>query len=77
MTSRAERPRTVGTAGHDAQVSDEQPVPTVRDRFVAAGLSQGRVEQHRAAGRVRLDGERVDDLDRAAPVGTRIVVSEG
>jgi hypothetical protein len=41
-------------------VSDNRPdVPTVFDRLHAAGLSQERIEQHLAAGRV--DGELVTD----------------
>jgi hypothetical protein len=56
-------------------VTDEQPVPTVRDRLVAAGLSAERIELHRAAGVIVIDGERVEDLDRAAPPGTRLVIS--
>ena len=47
---------------------------TLRDRFTAAGLSDARIEQHMTAGRVRVDGELVTDLDTPAPVGTRVVV---
>jgi hypothetical protein len=43
-------------------VTDEQPVPSVRDRLAAAGLSCERIEQHHAAGRVHVDSELVDDL---------------
>jgi len=60
---------------HDAAVTDDEPTPTtVRDRLTAAGLSDERIEQHMTAGRVRVDGELVTDLDAAAPVGTRVVV---
>ena len=38
---------------HDAAVTDDEP----------AGLSDERIAQHVTAGRVRVDGERVTDLD--------------
>jgi hypothetical protein len=56
-------------------VTDEQTVSSVRDRLTAAGLSDERIEQHRAAGRVRVDGEPVDDLDQPAPLPARIVLA--
>jgi hypothetical protein len=56
-------------------VTDEQTVPSVRDRLVAAGLSVERIEQHHAAGRVYVDGEFVDDLDQAAGLPARIVLN--
>jgi hypothetical protein len=60
---------------HDHGVTDDLPAPpTVRDRLTAAGLSAGRIEQHLAAGRIRLDGALVEDLDQAAAPPTRIVV---
>ena len=60
---------------HDDTVTDDEPAPTtVHDRLTAAGLSDERIEQHMTAGRVRVDGELVTDLDAAAPAGTRIVV---
>jgi hypothetical protein len=43
--------------------------------MAAAGISPARVEQHRAAGLIRLDGDPVDDLDRPAPAGTRMVIA--
>jgi hypothetical protein len=46
----------------------------VRDRLTAAGLSDERIEQHMTAGRVRVDGETVTDLDTPALAGTRVVV---
>jgi hypothetical protein len=56
-------------------VTDERPdLPTVFDRLVAAGLSQERIEQHLMAGRVRVDGELVTDLDRPAPPPARVVL---
>ena len=56
-------------------MTDEKPTPTtVRDRLTAAGLSAERIEQHMTAGRVRVDGELVTDLDAPAPAGTRVVV---
>jgi len=57
---------------HDAVT--EEPTPTVRDRLTAARLSAERIEQHMTAGRVRVDGELVTDLDALAPVGTRVVI---
>ena len=56
-------------------VTDDEPArTTVRDRLTAAGLSAERIEQHMAAGRVRVDGDLVADLDGPAPAGTRVVV---
>jgi hypothetical protein len=56
-------------------VTDEHPeIPTVFDRLSAAGLSQERIEQHLMAGRVRVDGELVTDLDRPAPPPARVVL---
>jgi hypothetical protein len=56
-------------------VTDVEPAPmTVRDRLTAAGLSDGRIAQHMTAGRVRVDGELVTDLDTPAPAGTRVAV---
>jgi hypothetical protein len=56
-------------------VTDNEPTPTtVRDRLTAAGLSAERIEQHMTAGRVRVDGEVVADLDIPAPVVTRVVI---
>jgi hypothetical protein len=40
----------------------------------AAGLSDERIEQHRSAGRVRVDGELVTELDAPAPAGARVVI---
>ena len=55
-----------------------EPAPTtVRDRLTAAGLSDERIEQHMTAGRVRVDGELVTDLDAPAPAGTRVVIWTG
>ncbi len=56
-------------------VSDEtapQDVPTVRTRVAALG---DRLAMHFEAGRVRLDGIQVADLDTPAPEGTRIVIA--
>ena len=56
-------------------MTDEHPeIPTVIDRLVAAGLLQERIEQHLTAGRVRVDGELVTDLDRPAPPPARVVL---
>ena len=60
---------------HDACVDDERTdLPTVFDRLTAAGLSQERIEQHLAAGRVRLDGELCTDPDRLALPPARVVL---
>ena len=60
---------------HDAAVTDDEPTPTtVRDRLTAAGLSDERIEQHMTAGRVRVEGVLVTDLDAPAPAGTRVVM---
>jgi hypothetical protein len=57
-------------------VTDDEPIPTtVRDRLTAAGLSDDRITEHVTAGRVRVDGELVEDLDQAAPSPARIVLS--
>lgn len=71
---RTDPPGTVGARAHHHGVSDDEPTLTVRDRLTAAGLSAERIEQHLTAGRLRVDGELVDDLDTPAPVGTRVVV---
>jgi hypothetical protein len=56
-------------------MTDLEPAPTtVRDRLTAAGLSEGRIAEHMTAGRVRVDGELVTDLDSPAPAGTRVVI---
>jgi hypothetical protein len=50
----------VGGGGTMASVTDDQPAASdvrVFDRMLAAGMSIERIEQHLAAGRVRLDGE--------------------
>jgi 16S rRNA U516 pseudouridylate synthase RsuA-like enzyme len=60
---------------HDDPVTDDRPdLPVAFDRLVAAGLSQERIEQHLAAGRVRVDGEPVTDPDRTAPPPARVVL---
>lgn len=50
--------------------------PTARDRLLRGGLSPARIEQHHAAGRVQMDGRRVEDLDEPAPPPARIVIRE-
>jgi hypothetical protein len=75
VTSRTDPRGTVGARLHDDGVTDDEPAPTtVRDRLTAAGLSGERIAEHMAAGRVRVDGELVTDLNTQAPAGTRIVV---
>ena len=59
---------------HHEAVTDNPAPTTVRDRLIAAGLSDERIEQHMTAGRVRVDGELVTDLDTPAPAGTRVGV---
>jgi hypothetical protein len=75
LTSRTDPPGTVGARMHDVAVTDDEPTPaTVRDRLTTAGLSAERIEQHMTAGRVRVDGELVTDLDTPAPTGTRVAI---
>ena len=59
---------------HHEAVTDNPAPTTVRDRLIAAGLSDERTRQHMTAGRVRVDGELVTDLDVPAPAGTRVGV---
>ncbi len=75
-------------AMHHVRVTDEAPLTavepiavepavhesTVRERLSGAGLSAERIDQHLAAGRVRVDGELVDDLDQSAPAPARVVL---
>jgi hypothetical protein len=75
VTSRTDLPGTVGARVHHRVVTDDEPTTlTVRDRLTAAGLSAERIEQHMTAGRVRVDGELVTDLDTPAPTGTRVAI---
>jgi hypothetical protein len=71
-TSRTYAPGTVGARGDYDLVTDDER--TVRDCLLAAGLSPERIEEHTTAGRVRLDGFEVTDLDTPAPAGTRVVI---
>lgn len=50
------------------------PSLTVRTRLSAAGLAPDRIAEHHAAGRIRVDGRRVADLDEPAPPPARVVV---
>ena len=77
MTSRIDLPGTVGARVHHRAVTDEPTLTTVRDRLTAAGLSDERIAQHMTAGRVRVDGDLVTDLDAPAPAGTRVVIWTG
>jgi hypothetical protein len=53
------------------EVTDDEPaLTTVRGRVTTPGLSEGRIEQHMTAGRLRVDGEPVTDRDAPAPAGT-------
>jgi hypothetical protein len=74
VTSRSALPDIGGARAHHHAVTDEPAPTTVRDRLTAAGLSAERIEQHMSAGRVRIDGALVTDLDMLAPAGTRVVV---
>jgi hypothetical protein len=49
--------------------------PTVRSRLQDSGISPERIELHHAAGRIRLDGQPVHDLDQPAPPPARIVLA--
>jgi hypothetical protein len=54
----------------------DEPAPLcARDRLITAGLSEQRIEQHLAAGRVRVDGELLQDLDQPAPPPARVVLN--
>ena len=74
VTSGTDLSGTVGDRMQHHGVPDDPAPTTVRDRLAAAGLSDSRVDEHMAAGRVRVDGEPVTDLDAPAPTGTRVVV---
>jgi hypothetical protein len=50
---------------------DEERVATVRERL-AGWLSPQRIEAHRKAGRLRLDGQPVTDLDTPYPETSRV-----
>ena len=66
--------RNVGARMRHDGVTDDEPAPmTVRDRLTAAGLSDSRIEEHMTAGRVRVDGEPVTELDTPALAETRVV----
>ena len=74
MTSRTDLPGTVGARVHHRAVTDEPGPTTVRDRLAAAGLPDERIAQNMTAGRVRVDGELVTDLNAPAAAGTRVVI---
>ena len=59
---------------HHHGVTDYPAPTTVRDRLAAAGLSDSRIDEHMTAGRVRVDGELVTDLDTPAPPPPRVVL---
>lgn len=48
--------------------------PTVRTRLTAAGISPDRILEHLESGRIRVDGELVEDLDRPAPPPARVTL---
>jgi hypothetical protein len=50
---------------------------TVRQRCLDAGISPERLDQHHAAGLLRLDGEPVTDLDQPTEPGSRITIWNG
>ena len=74
MTSCTDLSGNVGDRMHHHGVPDDPAPTTVRDRLAAAGLSDARVDEHLAAGRVRVDGELVTDLETPAPPPARVVV---
>jgi hypothetical protein len=53
----------------------EESTRTVREFALPAGLSEESIERHHAAGRLRLDGEPVTDLDTPVPDGSRVLVA--
>jgi hypothetical protein len=74
VTSGTDLSGTVGDRMQHHGVPDD-PAPTaVRGRLAAARLSDPRIDEHMAAGRVRVDGEPVTDLDTPAPPPARVVV---
>ncbi len=56
----------------DAVDGAVERVPTVGERL-ATTLSAERIAMHLEAGRIRLDGRTITDLDVPAPDGSRIV----
>lgn len=54
-------------------MGDEQ-VLTLHDRLLSTKISDERIEKHRAAGRILLDGESVTDLTTPAPKPSRILI---
>lgn len=50
------------------------PAPTILDRLTAAGIDADRIQQHLAAGRIRVDGQVIEDLDTPAPPTTTWVI---
>ena len=60
------------------RMTDDQPEPggvRLFDRMLDAGVSARRIEMHPAAGRVRVDGERVTDPNRSAAKPAVIVIA--
>jgi hypothetical protein len=49
---------------------------TVGDRISVAGVAPERVAEHMRAGRVRLDGQPVTDLDMPAPWPSRTALHD-
>ena len=58
-----------------ADLVTEESTRTVRGFALAAGLSEESIERHHAAGRLRLDGEPVSDLDAPVPAGGKVHVA--
>jgi hypothetical protein len=54
---------------------DEQEVPTVLDRLLAAGMSEDRARQHLEAGVVLVDGEPASGPDQPAPPPARVMIA--
>jgi hypothetical protein len=60
--------------GEDGTSAAADAHATVRDRLLEAGLSIERICEHLRAGRIRVDGQTVTDLDHPVPAGGRIVL---
>ncbi len=52
-----------------------EPVPTVRDRMLAARIRPEAIDQHHAAGLIRYDGQPITSLDQPAPKPGRVVIA--
>lgn len=57
----------VDTSDAPTSTTDSPAEPTVQSRMLAAGISLHDIRAYFAAGRVRLNGEPITDLDQPAP----------